>query len=76
MNKSIQDLLDEEARLKNSGKDAEHVISIIRDMRGNDTPICFGLDDCSTDFLVRCPWRMDCGVIEGEKNESDDKQKF
>lgn len=70
MNQSIQDLLDEEANLKNSGQDAEYVINIIRERRGNQAPICFGLDDCSTDFLIRCPWRMDCGVIE-EKNETD-----
>lgn len=59
--KTIQDLLDEEANLKNSGKDATEVIVLIRNMR-NDAyrPSCFGHDDCSTEFLSRCPWRMDC----------------
>ena len=25
-------------------------------------PACYGLDDCSTYVLSRCPWRMTCGA--------------
>lgn len=60
--KPIQELLDMEAQLANAGKDNEHVVKIIRDLRGKVEPPCFGEDDCSTNFLMRCPWRMDCGT--------------
>lgn len=59
---NIQDLLDEEARLKNSGQDATAVEKLIRELRGTKPPVCFGEDDCSTECLSTCPWRMDCGV--------------
>lgn len=58
---NIQDLLDAEATLKNSGKDATSVVIRIRELRGDKAPVCFGEDDCSTEILSRCPWRMDCG---------------
>lgn len=62
--KPMQDLLNMEARFKNAGKhaEAEPVIAIIRDLRGKFVPPCFGHDDCSTNILMRCPWRMDCGT--------------
>ena len=58
----IQNLLDESARLCNNGRqeEAEKLYDKIRKLRGNDAPICFGWDDCSTMMLVQCPWRMDC----------------
>jgi hypothetical protein len=58
----IQRLLDEEANLKNSGKDAVHVEKLIRELRNPESPCCFGEDDCSSWMLSHCPWRMDCGV--------------
>lgn len=58
---NIQDLLDAEATLKNSDKDATSVVIRIRELRGDKAPVCFGEDDCSTEILSRCPWRMDCG---------------
>lgn len=63
----IQDLLDKEAALSNSGKsdspERQELLTMIR-LRRDETkrPGCFGLDDCSTMLLMRCPWRMDCGV--------------
>ncbi len=33
----------------------------IRKQRGDKAPVCFGQDDCSTETLSHCPWRMDCG---------------
>ena len=63
----LQDLLDQEANLANSGlgeseerKQLHTVIRLTRDERYR--PHCFGEDDCSTNMLSRCPWRMDCGV--------------
>lgn len=60
---TIQDLLDEEARLGNAGKTEEqkgvHVLIKLR--RGHLSPPCWGEDDCSTNMLMRCPWRIDCG---------------
>lgn len=63
--KSIQDLLDEEARLANTGhaksreREKIHVEIVLR--RGDTSPPCWGEDDCSTNMLMRCPWRIDCG---------------
>jgi hypothetical protein len=62
----LQDLLDEEAELSNTGQgDSEqrqHLLTIIRLKRSEfPQPHCFGEDDCSTLVLSRCPWRMDCG---------------
>lgn len=63
---SVQDLLNEDAKLSNKGMGKEHpfrkiILAEIRQRRGTVEPLCFGEDDCSTDMLVRCPWRMDCG---------------
>lgn len=62
----VQDLLDREAKLSNAGAgnspERQELLTMIR-LRRDDTkrPTCFGLDDCSTMLLMRCPWRMDCG---------------
>lgn len=63
---SIQDLLNEEAKMSNKGMDKEHpfrkiILEEIRQRRGTEAPFCFGEDDCSTSMLSTCPWRMDCG---------------
>jgi hypothetical protein len=60
----IQKLLDKEATMANSGQDNDFrkIIHIeIKQLRGNDSPSCWGEDDCSTNMLMRCPWRIDCG---------------
>jgi hypothetical protein len=61
----LQDLLDREAILSNEGKgdssERQQIHTVIRLMRENPAPVCFGDDDCSTNVLVRCPWRIDCG---------------
>ena len=63
----LQKLLDREAELSNTGQgDSEErkkIHTLIRLMR-NETqqPDCFGDDDCSTNILSQCPWRIDCGV--------------
>ena len=61
---TLQDLLDQEARLSNTGKgDSEErkkILTIIRLKRIAPPPTCFGDDDCSIMMLSRCPWRMDC----------------
>lgn len=63
---TIQDLLDQEANIANSGGEHSEARVIIHDkirvMRGTEHPVCFGDDDCSTNILSKCPWRMDCGV--------------
>jgi hypothetical protein len=66
----IQDLLNQEAQLANSGMaDSEErmqIHTIIRLKRiaadgSSETPWCFGQDDCTTLVLSQCPWRIDCG---------------
>lgn len=56
--KSLQELLDESARLSNA-KDL--VDQEIKRRRGNTPPVCWGEDDCSVVILSTCPWRIDCG---------------
>ena len=57
-NAPIQDLLDKEARL---AIERYAIIEIIKQRRGDTAPVCYGQDDCGTDILARCPWRIDCG---------------
>lgn len=63
---TIQELLDQEAMLANSGhRDSDFrkiILEEIKQRRGIDPPSCFGEDDCSTMILMRCPWRNDCGT--------------
>jgi hypothetical protein len=64
--RSMQDLLNQEAKMSNEGMTAEHpfrkiILEEIRSRRGAVAPVCWGQDDCSTAMLVRCPWRIDCG---------------
>jgi hypothetical protein len=59
----IQKLLDKEANMANSGQDNDFrkIIHIeIKQLRGSISPDCWGEDDCSTNILMRCPWRIDC----------------
>lgn len=63
---NLQELLDKEAVLANTGKteskermEIHTLIRLARDERYR--PPCFGEDDCSTEMLMRCPWRIDCG---------------
>jgi hypothetical protein len=65
---TIQELLDEEAKLSNNGlgdsKERQEILKVIRVMRKRlHQPLCFGQDDCSTNMLSKCPWRMDCGSV-------------
>lgn len=62
----MQDLLNKEARLSNAGKgdsvERQEILTLIRLQRNEAyRPSCFGEDDCSTQMLSTCPWRMDCG---------------
>lgn len=63
--KTTQELLNEEAQLSNTGRgDSEERMklhTLIRLKRGSEQPVCFGEDDCSTNMLSMCPWRIDCG---------------
>lgn len=59
---SLQDLLNEEAQAPSGSECLTCIREIIRKHRGDEPPVCFGLDDCSTNFLSKCPWRFDCGV--------------
>lgn len=62
---NLQDLLNHEAKLSNAGRgdsdERQQLLTVIRLKRTNQ-PVCFGQDDCSTNMLSQCPWRMDCGV--------------
>lgn len=61
---TLQDLLDQEAVLANTGlgdgEERAKIHTVIRLMRDAHAPYCFGHDDCSTRMLSECPWRMDC----------------
>jgi hypothetical protein len=62
---TIQELLDQEARLSNEGHGKSEfrivILEEIKVRRGTDAPHCWGEDDCSTLTLIKCPWRIDCG---------------
>jgi hypothetical protein len=63
---TLQDMLNKEARLSNAGKgdceERQQLLTMIRLTRDeSNRPFCFGEDDCSTQMLSMCPWRMDCG---------------
>lgn len=64
----LQDLLNQEAILANTGKgDSEErmkIHTIIRLKREGPGPFCFGHDDCSTLALSTCAWRIDCGPLD------------
>jgi hypothetical protein len=61
----LQQLLNSEAKLSNRGKsnspDRAAIHRKIVELRGKVAPHCHGHDDCSTQMLSTCPWRIDCG---------------
>jgi hypothetical protein len=59
----IQTLLDKEANLANR---RSMVLKQIKVLRGEEPPICWGNDDCSTNVMLQCPWRIDCDSHEAE----------
>ena len=63
----LQSLLNQEAQLSNDGKadseERQQILTAIRLARDESLrPPCFGEDDCSTEILSMCPWRIDCGT--------------
>jgi hypothetical protein len=64
---NIQELLDKEANLANR---RYHVHQQIKVLRGEDPPVCWGNDDCSTNIMSQCPWRIDCDGYEAEQWQS------
>lgn len=59
---TMQDLLDAEANLYDDVVERKKIHTIIKLKRADNPPVCWGMDDCSTSILVRCPWRIDCGT--------------
>jgi hypothetical protein len=57
----IQVLLDKEANLANRRELVHKQIVVLR---GTEPPQCWGNDDCSTNILSQCPWRIDCDGYE------------
>ncbi len=55
-----QQLLGDQAALSNQLYDVKQEIR--RRLENQPKPPCFGDDDCSTETLSRCPWRIDCGT--------------
>ena len=53
----IQELLNKEANLANR---RSLVHKQIVALRGEQPPVCWGMDDCSTNIMSQCPWRIDC----------------
>ena len=67
----VQELLDKEANLANR----RHLVhKQIKIMRGTEPPRCWGIDDCSTQILSTCPWRIDCDSYEA--NHWQEKQPW
>lgn len=60
----IQELLDKEANL---GNRRILIHKQIKTARNPEPPICWGIDDCSTNILSKCPWRIDCDSHEAIK---------
>jgi hypothetical protein len=63
----IQVLLDKEANLANRRSLVHKQIVILR---GDQPPVCWGNDDCSTQILSTCPWRIDCDSHTAEQYQS------
>ena len=62
----LQTLLNAEATIAND-VDVAHLVRQqlhyeIVQLRGSEPPPCHGEDDCSTNILSQCPWRIDCGT--------------
>ena len=57
----LQELLDKEANLSNR---RYHILQQIKAARGTEPPLCWGMDDCSTQIMSMCPWRIDCDGYE------------
>lgn len=61
---TMQELLDKEAELSNNGQSKNEfrliILEEIKTLRGTHPPMCWGADDCSTNILITCPWRIDC----------------
>jgi hypothetical protein len=60
----LQDLLNKEASL---GNRRYHVHQQIKAERGQEIPQCWGMDDCSTQIMSTCPWRIDCDSHQAEQ---------
>ena len=58
---NIQELLDKEANL---GNRRIMIHKQIKAERGDTPPTCWGIDDCSTQIMSACPWRIDCDSYE------------
>lgn len=63
----MQNLLNQEATLANNGQgdsnERRQIHTVIRLKRNEQyRPVCFGEDDCSTNMLMCCAWRIDCGT--------------
>jgi len=58
---TVQELLDKEANLANR---RYHILQQIKAERGTEPPRCWGMDDCSTQIMSTCPWRIDCDSYE------------
>lgn len=60
----IQTLLNKEASLANRRSLVHKQIAILR---GEEPPVCWGNDDCSTNIMSQCPWRIDCDGHEAQQ---------
>jgi hypothetical protein len=60
----VQELLNKEANLANRRYLLHKQIKV---MRGEIPPHCWGHDDCSTNILLQCPWRIDCDSHEAQQ---------
>jgi len=63
----IQDLLNQEASLANLRGAVQQEIKLLR---GKQPPYCWGNDDCSTNIMSQCPWRIDCDSIAAQKYQA------
>lgn len=59
-------LLNAHAGASNAKRD---LADVIRKLRGTESPVCYGLDDCSTHIMMACPWSIDCGEVVSDFEE-------
>ncbi len=74
-NTTIQVLLDAEAGISNTISNHRILAKAVTELKivratlhrqieclRDPAPPCYGEDDCSTNILSMCPWRMTCGT--------------
>lgn len=49
---------------------------LVRKYRGEEAPVCFGLDDCSSHQMSMCFWLQDCSRMANEEWEKIQQERM